>query len=138
MPRLPPRSTLFPTRRSSDLSTFQIYLKIHASRGVGTMVVKISDLKKQLMTRIDKSDLIQVEKVDRYIQHIESYRRMEEVILEEGESVTTENGAQKFIKAHPLLNEKNKVNSAIINIERSFGFDEDVTVEVKRSKKDLI
>src|SRR5690625_6157382 len=72
MPRLPPRSTLFPTRRSSDLSTFQIYLKIHASRGVGTMVVKISDLKKQLMTRIDKSDLIQVEKVDRYIQHIES------------------------------------------------------------------
>jgi len=102
------------------------------------MVVKISDLKKQLMTRIDKSDLIQVEKVDRYIQHIESYRRMEEVILEEGESVTTENGAQKFIKAHPLLNEKNKVNSAIINIERSFGFDEDVTVEVKRSKKDLI
>lgn len=90
------------------------------------------------MGRIDTTDLVEVEKVNRYIEHIESYRRMEQKIKEEGESVTTINASQKFIKAHPLLNEKNKVNTAIINIERSFNFKDDGDGEKKFTANDLI
>lgn len=89
------------------------------------------------MKRIDTTDLVEVEKVNRYIEHIESYRRMEQKIKEEGESVTTVNASQKFIKAHPLLNEKNKVNTAILNIERSFNFIDEKEPK-KATAKDLI
>jgi len=85
-------------------------------------MVSIEELREQLMSRIDTSSLIEVEKVERYIDHVESYRRMEKTIIEEGESVTTVNASQTFVKAHPLLTEKNKVNAAILNIERTFNF----------------
>lgn len=99
----------------------------------------IEELREQLMKKIDTSNLIEVEKVNRYIEHIESYRRMEEIIKREGESVTTINASQEFIKAHPLLNEKNKVNTAIINIERSFNFiDDNEDDKPKFSASDLI
>ncbi len=54
------------------------------------------------------------------------YRRMEKVVKEEGVSVTTENGSQSFVKSHPLLNEMNKINSSLLNIERTFNFIEKV------------
>lgn len=102
-------------------------------------MVSIEELREQLMKRIDTASLLEVEKVQRYIEHVESYRRMEEIISKEGESVTTENGSQKFVKAHPLLTEKNKVNTAILNIERTFNFtDEDEGDKPKYTAKDLI
>lgn len=100
------------------------------------MAVSTSKLKKQLMDRIDKEDLMQVEKVERYIQHVESYRRMDDIIKKEGESVETVNATQKFVKAHPLLTERNKANAALLSIEKSFGFH--IDEEVKRTVDDLI
>lgn len=102
-------------------------------------MVSIESLKGQLMKKIDTTSLIEVEKVERYIDHIESYRRMEEIISVEGESVTTENGSQKFVKSHPLLTEKNKVNTAILNIERTFNFiDDGDNGKPKYTAKDLM
>lgn len=72
------------------------------------------------MSRIDTSNPVETEKVGRYLKHIEMYRRMERTVKKEGVSVTTENGSQTFVKSHPLLNEMNKVNSSIMNIERTF------------------
>lgn len=74
------------------------------------------------MSRIDTTNPVEVEKVGRYLKHIEMYRRMERTVKKEGVSVVTKNGSQEFVKSHPLLGEMNKVNSAIINIERSFNF----------------
>lgn len=98
--------------------------------------VGIEHIKDYLLSRIDTSNPVEVEKVGRYIKHIEMYRRMERTVKREGVSVTTENGSQVFIKSHPLLNEMNKVNSAIMNIERTFNFTEEEAKEV--SAKDLI
>jgi Phage terminase, small subunit len=78
------------------------------------MAVSIPKLKKQLMDRIDTSDLVQVEKVERYIDLVKSFRRINKIIEVEGESVTTENGSQRFTKAHPLISERNKINSQLI------------------------
>ena len=102
------------------------------------MAVSITNLKKQLMERIDTTDLMQVEKVERYIVFIQRIRKMQTVVNKEGESIVVKNGSQEFIKAHPLLSEINKANAQIINIEKSFGFPSEVVEEIKRSANDLI
>ncbi|TYR75575.1 P27 family phage terminase small subunit [Rossellomorea vietnamensis] len=102
------------------------------------MVVVIKKLKEQLMSRIDEEDLVQVEKVERYIGLVESFRRVSKTIEKEGESIVTENGAQRFTKAHPLIGERNKINASLLNIEKSFGFGIEEPEEIKRSVNDLI
>lgn len=71
------------------------------------------------MNRIDTEDLVQVEKVERYIDLVKSFRRVNSIITKEGESVVTENGSQRFTKAHPLISERNKINASLLSIERS-------------------
>lgn len=83
-------------------------------------------------------DLIQVEKVERYINMVESFRKVNQIIEDEGESVVTENGAQRFTKAHPLIGERNKINASLLNIEKSFGFEPESEGEKPRSAKDLL
>jgi len=96
--------------------------------------VKINSIRDYLMSRVDTSNPVETEKVGRYLKHIEMYRRMERTVKEEGVSVTTENGSQSFVKSHPLLNEMNKVNSSIMNIEKTFNL---IDLE-KNTKKSLI
>ena len=86
------------------------------------MAVKITELKEQMMTRIDQEDLTQVEKVERYIDLVKSFRKIHAQILKEGETVVTENGAQRFVKAHPLLGERNKINNSLMSMEKIFRF----------------
>lgn len=91
------------------------------------------------MSMIDTSNPVEVEKVGRYLKHIEMYRRMERTVKKEGVSVTVKNASQTFVKSHPLLNEMNKVNSSIMNIERTFNFIKDESGgEPKFTANDLI
>lgn len=108
------------------------------------MAVNITDLKKQLMARIDTTDFVQVDKVDRYIDLVKSFRRINKIISKEGESVVTENGKQKFTKAHPLIGERNKINASLLSIEKSLGHhkllgdDKDDEKKTKYNPSDLI
>lgn len=83
------------------------------------MAVKLTDLKKQLISLIDPDDFVQVEKVERYMDLVKSFRKINTIIRKEGMSVTTENGKQKFRKAHPLIGEQNKINASLLSIEKS-------------------
>ena len=87
------------------------------------MSVLIEELQQQLMNKIDKQNLVEVEKVERYISLVNSFNRISTTIEEEGETLITENGSQRFTKAHPLIGERNKINTALLSIERSFEFD---------------
>jgi len=89
------------------------------------------------MSRIDTTNPVEVEKVGRYLKNIEMYRRMERTVKKEGVSVTVKNASQTFVKSHPLLNEMNKVNSSIMNIEKTFNFIDDGD-NPKFTAKDLI
>ncbi|GAA0491248.1 hypothetical protein GCM10008986_16670 [Salinibacillus aidingensis] len=101
--------------------------------------VSIDKIKDYLMSRIDTSSPVEVEKVGRYLKHVEMYRRMERTVKKEGVSTNVKNGNQEYIKSHPLLNEMNKVNSSIINIEKTFNFiDEDDDAKPKFTASDLI
>lgn len=92
---------------------------------MGTLAVSFTQLKKQLMSRIDETDLIEVEKVERYIELVKSFRKVNRIICQEGETVTTLNGSQQFTKAHPLIAERNKINAQIIALEKSIEFIKD-------------
>ncbi|HHT7228342.1 P27 family phage terminase small subunit [Bacillus thuringiensis] len=86
------------------------------------MVVSIVKLKEQLMNSIDIADLVEVEKVERYIDLVKAFRKINKTINNEGESVTIKNGSQVFVKAHPLISERNKINSSLIALGRDIKF----------------
>ena len=96
------------------------------------MAVKITELKDQLMEKIDKNNLSQVEKVERYIDLVKSFRKIHSIIQKEGETVVTENGAQRFVKAHPLLGERNKINTSLVSMEKTFNFEDEKTARTIR------
>ncbi|MGX7596301.1 P27 family phage terminase small subunit [Planococcus plakortidis] len=87
--------------------------------------VGIDKIKDFLMSKIDLNSPVEVEKVGRYLKHIEMYRRMDKTVQKEGVSIQVLNGGQAFVKSHPLLSEMNKVNSSIMHIERTFKFLDD-------------
>lgn len=92
-------------------------------------------VKKYLMSKTDNSNPVEVEKIGRYIKHIEMYRRMERTVKKEGVSTTIQNGAQEYKKAHPLLAEMNKVNASLLSIEKTFNF---IEVEEKDEEVSLL
>ncbi|CAK6472654.1 hypothetical protein BFRIG_01869 [Peribacillus frigoritolerans] len=86
-------------------------------------VVKISDLENQLMNRIDRDDLIEVDKVMRYIAIIKQIRKLQIAINKVGVMTTTINGNQEFTKANPAINELNKLTKTLITLENSINFE---------------
>lgn len=101
--------------------------------------VSIDKIKDYLMSRVDTTSPVEVEKVGRYLKHIEIYRRMERTVKKEGVSIMVKNATQTFVKSHPLLNEMSKVNASIMNIERTFNFiDEENKGNPKYSADDLM
>ncbi|MCX9101061.1 terminase [Bacillus anthracis] len=86
------------------------------------MAVSIVRLKEQLMNSIDTTDLVEVEKVERYIDLVKAFRKINKTITKEGESVTIKNGTQVFVKAYPLISERNKINSSLIALGRDIKF----------------
>lgn len=82
----------------------------------------IDDLKYQLLARIDRNDLMQVEKVERYINLVKVFLQLDQDIEDFGTTVVTKNGSQTFTKVNPAVGEKVKISAALLNIEKSFGF----------------
>jgi flagellar hook assembly protein FlgD len=73
--------------------------------------VNITQLKNQLLEKIDIEDLVQLEKVERYIELVKSFRAMSKVIKKDGESA-----------AIKTIGERNKINASLLSIEKSFDF----------------
>jgi len=83
---------------------------------------ELKALHKQMLERIDQDDLLEVKKVERYIRLLELDVEYDERLKEEKIVVVTENGQQRFLKSHPLLNEKMKLNNQLIALERTINF----------------
>lgn len=104
------------------------------------------ELKKQLLSRIDATDLLEVKKVNNLIRLYELDAECDKVIDRDGVSIIIENGSQKFIKSHPSMNEKMKINAQIIALEKSIKFklkatpapSTSTTVEGKQKRGSLI
>ncbi|MER1957915.1 MAG: terminase [Solibacillus sp.] len=84
--------------------------------------VDLEKLKEQLLGRIDNDDLLEIKKVNNLIRLYELDTKCDEVINRDGVSIIIENGSQRFIKSHPSMNEKMKINAQIIALEKSIKF----------------
>ncbi|MCE5003567.1 MULTISPECIES: P27 family phage terminase small subunit [Staphylococcus] len=87
-------------------------------------------IKSYLLSKIEQDNPVQTEKVERYLNLLDIFYRLDDDIKDKGLMVETKNASQSFIKPNPLIAEKNKVNTSLLAIEKSFGFnkehDEDI------------
>ena len=95
--------------------------------------MKATDIKKELLSKVNQKDAVQVEKVERYMNLLEIYYSLDESIKADGTMVVTENGAQRFIKPNPAISEKNKISGSLLALEKSFGFDDEPKTKKRAS-----
>lgn len=84
----------------------------------------MSDLKKQLFRQIDTNDQMEVEKVERYLDLVKLYRKMNSSITKYGPMIEVENGSQKFLKSNPAIAQKVQISRAIITLGKDLNLDE--------------
>lgn len=72
------------------------------------------------MQRIDKKSAVEKEKVDRYISLLDVFYQLDESIQKHGVMLKIQNGSQTYWKPNPGIAEKNRINSALITLEKDF------------------
>lgn len=86
------------------------------------MAYSLKKLETELISKIDINSQMESEKVKRYLNLVKLFYDLDKSISETGAMVVTENGAQKFLKPNPAIQEKNRINAQLLSIERSFIF----------------
>jgi hypothetical protein len=86
------------------------------------MGYEIEKLEEELLSKIDTGSQKELEKVNRYMNLIRLFYDLDESIQQDGAMVLTENGSQRFLKPNPAIQEKNRINTQLLSIERSFIF----------------
>lgn len=66
--------------------------------------------------------MVEVKKIKRYIQLLKLDEACDLAIKKDGATIIIENGTQRFIKTHPAMTEKMKINTQLIALEKSFNF----------------
>ncbi|HFU3707566.1 TPA: hypothetical protein ACGOY7_001154 [Streptococcus suis] len=89
-------------------------------RKEGRGIYNKKKLKKEIYNKIDKTIASEIEKADRYLKLVSLFHSLDDYIDEFGEMVVIQNGAQTFLKPNPAIQEKLKINSQILALERSF------------------
>lgn len=100
------------------------------------MAIKPKKLKKQLMEKIDQTDFMQVEKVERYINLVELFNALDADVKKHGTMIVVVNGSQQFNKPNPAIAEKVKISASLLSIEKSFEFE--IEKEIQHSASDLV
>ncbi|KKD21146.1 hypothetical protein XA22_13680 [Staphylococcus cohnii subsp. cohnii] len=86
-------------------------------------VDRINDTQNYLMSLIDIENDMEIEKVERYGNLLKLFYALDLDINEIGTTVTIINGSQEYTKPNPALAEKNRVNGALLSLEKSFNLD---------------
>lgn len=84
--------------------------------------VDLNELRGQLIARIDETDLLEMKKIENLVKLYELDAECDAAIKEDGAKIIIENGSQRFIKSHPSMNDKMKINAQIIALEKSIKF----------------
>ncbi|WP_336831202.1 P27 family phage terminase small subunit [Staphylococcus saprophyticus] len=87
-------------------------------------------IEQYLLGQIEKDNPVQVEKVQRYLNLLDIFYKLDQNIKDYGTLVETKNASQTFLKTNPAVAEKSKVNSSLLSIEKSFGFEK---IEIEES-----
>ena len=98
--------------------------------------VKVADLEKQMLNRINQDDLLEVDKVKRYIAIVRQIRKLQTEINKAGVLTTTVNASQEFVKTNPAINELNKLTKTLISLENSIKFEKMEVIEIPKKDND--
>lgn len=82
--------------------------------------MRTTDLKNELMSLINPESQIEIEKVERYLNLVKIYRKLDETLKKDGHMILVRNGAQTFLKANSAIGEKVKINQALIKLGEFF------------------
>lgn len=96
--------------------------KILMKGGGARMRYNLKKLEKELLSKIDTTSQQELEKVKRYINLVRIYYELDESIENLGAVIITKNGSQEFAKTNPAIQEKNRINTSLLSIEKSFDF----------------
>ena len=86
------------------------------------MRTKIKNIKKEMMSRIDITDSLEVRKVERYCELLELDEQLSKCIEMDGATIETVNGSQRFIKSNPAISDKVKISKELSALEKSIVF----------------
>lgn len=86
--------------------------------------LKMSDLKKQLLRQIDVNDQMELEKVERYLDLVRLYRKMDKAVKQYGPIVEGFNGTQTYLKTNPAIAQKVTISRAIIALGKDLNLDD--------------
>lgn len=84
--------------------------------------IDVEVIKKYLLDRIDTTNQIELDKIDRFVELTLLVRQLHDNVKAEGATIVVENGSQRYVKQHPAISEINKINSTLLSIEKSFNF----------------
>lgn len=89
------------------------------------------ELKKFLLEKINQPDnILEIEKVNRYMQFVELIAKLKQDIKVQGVTIVVENGSQSYIKTHPAIAEISKLNTSMLAIERTWNFKVDYIEDI--------
>lgn len=78
------------------------------------------NIRKELLSKIDQNSAVEREKVERYISLLKVFYKLDKLITTDNVMVKIENGGQVYWKSNPAIAEKNRINSALIALEKTF------------------
>ncbi|KXB60960.1 hypothetical protein HMPREF3186_00720 [Gemella haemolysans] len=88
-------------------------------------------MKKFLLEKINQPDnILEIEKVNRYMQFVELIAKLKQDIKKQGVTIVVENGSQSYIKTHPAIAEISKLNTSMLAIERTWNFKVDYIEDI--------
>ncbi|VDG18303.1 gp1 protein [Lactobacillus plantarum JDM1] [Lactiplantibacillus mudanjiangensis] len=79
-------------------------------------------IRKELLSKIDQSSAVEREKVDRYISLLKVFYKLDRLIKPDNVMIKIENGKQVYWKSNPAIAEKNRINTALIALEKDFKY----------------
>lgn len=88
------------------------------------------------MLRIDTNDLVEVDKIKRYVAIVKQVRKLQTEINKNGVLTKTVNGSQEFMKANPAIKDLNSLTKTLISLENSIKFEMINPPDLKEKKKD--
>jgi len=95
------------------------------------LTVNQRELKKFLLEKINQPDnILEIEKVNRYMQFVELIAKLKQDIKKQGVTIVVENGSQSYIKTHPAIAEISKLNTSMLAIERTWNFKVDYIEDI--------
>lgn len=81
--------------------------------------ISLERIRKYMLENIEENDLIEVDKVNRYIDLTSQFRKLRIEANKHGPIVETVNATQSFLKANPALEKMATINAQLTSLYKS-------------------